>query len=309
MKKTALVIMAAGIGSRYGNGIKQLAPVGPHQELIMDYSIRDAVEAGFDKVVFILRREIEEEFRKVIGSRIDQIVETEYAFQELADLPEGFSVPEGRKKPWGTGQAVLAARNLLHEPFAVINADDYYGKTAYKKIHDYLAQDDTVQSGRLPFCMVGFRLGNTLSDHGSVTRGICHIENGDLTGVTETRNIFRSEDGAEIRLPDGTVRSLDPESLVSMNMWGMTPEAIGVLSEGFEDFLSALGREGSPQEYLLPEWIDGLIKANRASVHVLESSDEWFGVTYQEDRASVQEAFRKLTETGVYPDGLYPDRS
>ena len=309
MKKTALVIMAAGIGSRYGNGIKQLAPVGPHQELIMDYSIRDAVEAGFDKVVFILRREIEEEFRRVIGSRVDTIVETEYAFQELNDLPAGFSVPEDRKKPWGTGQAVLAARDILHEPFAVINADDYYGKTAYRKIHNYLAQENAVEPGVLPVCMVGFRLGNTLSDNGSVTRGICRVEDGNLAEVVETRNIYRAGSGAQIHLSDGTVKDLDPESLVSMNMWGMTPEAIGLLSEGFERFLSGLGKEGSPQEFLLPEWIDGLIKKKRAVVHVLESSDEWFGVTYQEDRASVQEAFRRLTEAGVYPDGLYPGRS
>ena len=297
--------MAAGIGSRYGNGIKQLAPVGPHGELIMDYSIRDAIDAGFDRVVFILRRDIEEEFRRVIGSRIDTMVETDYAFQELKDLPAGFLVPEGRVKPWGTGQAVLAARNILHEPFAVINADDYYGKTAYKKLHDYLAEENEETDSILPLCMAGFRLRNTLSEHGGVTRGICHVDDGKLTGVTETRNIFRTKEGAETRGTDGTVRRLDPDALVSMNMWGMTPTALEILAEGFKDFLTALPGEDSPQEYLLPEWVDGLIRTGRASVHVLESPDEWYGVTYQEDRAAVQEAFRRLTQAGEYPDGLY----
>ena len=204
MQKTALVIMAAGIGSRFGNGIKQLAPVGPEGEIIMDYSIHDALEAGFNKVVFIIRKDLEEEFRKVIGERIEKITEVEYAFQELDDLPEGFTRPQNRTKPWGTGQAVLAAREVLDEPFVVINADDYYGKEAYVKVHEYLVQEQP-QDDKIHICMAGFRLGNTLSDNGSVTRGVCHIENGALTGVTETHNIFKTAEGAETRSDDGTV--------------------------------------------------------------------------------------------------------
>ena len=222
MKKTALVIMAAGIGSRFGKGIKQLAPVGPNGEIIMDYSIHDALEAGFNKVVFIIRKDIEEEFRSVIGNKIEKITEVEYAFQALEDLPQGFEKPEDRTKPWGTGQAVLAAKKVLSEPFMVINADDYYGKEAYVKVHDYLIQDQP-EDGVLHICMAGFRLGNTLSDNGSVTRGICHIDNGALVGVTETHDIYKTESGAETRSDDGKATALDVNSLVSMNMWGLTP--------------------------------------------------------------------------------------
>jgi dTDP-glucose pyrophosphorylase len=214
MQKTALVIMAAGIGSRFGKGIKQLAPVGPCGEIIMDYSIHDALEAGFNKVVFIIRKDLEEEFRRVIGERIEKITEVEYVFQELDDLPEGFTKPADRTKPWGTGQAVLAAKKVLDEPFIVINADDYYGKEAYVKVHDYLVQEQQ-KDGKLHICMAGFRLGNTLSDNGSVTRGICHIENGQLTGVTETHDIFKTATGAESRNADGSVQELDVKDLVS----------------------------------------------------------------------------------------------
>ena len=304
MKKTALVIMAAGIGSRFGKGIKQLAPVGPSGEIIMDYSIHDALEAGFNKVVFIIRNDLEEEFRKVIGNRIEKITEVAYAFQELEDLPEGFSVPADRTKPWGTGQAVLAAKKVLDEPFMVINADDYYGKEAYVKVHDYLVQEQP-SDGNLHICMAGFRLGNTLSDNGSVTRGVCCVEDGALTGVIETHNIFKTPEGAEAREDDGTVVKLDTHSLVSMNMWGLTPEFMDVLEKGFVDFLGGLRPEDIKKEYLLPEMIDRLIKAGTAVVDVLETSDTWFGVTYQEDKASVMEAFRDLAAKGVYPENLY----
>ena len=304
MKKTALVIMAAGIGSRFGNGIKQLAPVGPHGEIIMDYSIRDALEAGFNKVVFIIRRDLEEEFRRVIGSRIEGITEVAYAFQEGDDLPEGFTKPEGRTKPWGTGQAVLAARKVLSEPFAVINADDYYGKQAYVKVHSYLVQEQP-SDDVLHICMAGFRLGNTLSENGAVTRGICHIEDGCLTGVTETHDIYKTEEGAEERRADGTRVPLDPGCLVSMNMWGLTPAFMDTLEKGFVEFLSGIPEGDLKKEYLLPVLIDQLIREGRARVDVLETSDAWFGVTYQEDKEAVQEAIRKLTDEGVYPDGLY----
>lgn len=304
MKKTALVIMAAGIGSRFGKGIKQLAPVGPNGEIIMDYSIHDALEAGFNKVVFIIRKDIEEEFRSVIGNKIEKITEVEYAFQALEDLPEGFEKPDDRTKPWGTGQAVLAAKKVLSEPFMVINADDYYGKEAYVKVHDYLVQGQP-DDGIMHICMAGFRLGNTLSDNGSVTRGVCHIENGALTGVTETHDIYKTENGAESRSEEGQAVPLDVNSLVSMNMWGLTPQFMDVLEEGFVKFLSEIKPGDIKKEYLLPEMIDMLIKAGKAKVDVLDTKDTWFGVTYQEDKASVTAAFEKLVKDGVYPENLY----
>ena len=305
MKKTALVIMAAGIGSRFGKGIKQLAPVGPKGEIIMDYSVRDALEAGFNKVVFIIRKDLEEEFRRVIGERIEKITEVAYAFQDMEDLPEGFTKPADRTKPWGTGHAVLAARDVLTEPFAVINAADYYGKEAYVKGHDYLVQEHA-EDELLHICMAGFRLGNTLSDNGSVTRGVCHITDGKLTGVTETHNIYKTADGAEERDGDGNfVQKLDVKNLVSMNMWGLTPAFMETLRKGFVEFLGNIPAGDIKKEYLLPEMIDRLIQDGKAQVEVLETKDEWFGVTYQEDQASVQAAFRALTEAGVYPDGLY----
>lgn len=303
MKKTALVIMAAGIGSRFGKGIKQLAPVGPNGEIIMDYSIHDALEAGFNKVVFIIRKDLEEEFRRVIGERIEKITEVEYAFQALEDLPAGFEKPADRTKPWGTGQAVLAAKAVLNEPFMVINADDYYGKEAYVKVHDYLIQEQP-DDGILHICMAGFRLGNTLSDNGSVTRGVCHIEEGALAGVTETHNIFKTADGAEAR-NDDKVEKLDVKSLVSMNMWGLTPVFMDTLEKGFVDFLSEIKEGDIKKEYLLPEMIDCLIKEGKAKVDVLETKDTWFGVTYQEDKAAVTEAFANLVKSGVYPSNLY----
>ena len=304
MKKTALVIMAAGIGSRFGKGIKQLAPVGPNGEIIMDYSIHDALEAGFNKVVFIIRKDLEEEFRQVIGNRIEKITEVAYAFQALDDLPDGFTCPADRTKPWGTGQAVLAAESVLSEPFMVINADDYYGKEAYVKVHDYLVQEQP-EDGILHICMAGFRLGNTLSDNGSVTRGVCHIENGALTGVTETHDIYKTADGAESRPEGGEVVTLNVKDLVSMNMWGLTPAFMDTLKKGFVEFLQGVKEGEIKKEYLLPEMIDQLIKAGKAKVDVLETKDTWFGVTYQEDKASVTEAFKKLVEEGVYPSNLY----
>ena len=304
MKKTALVIMAAGIGSRFGKGIKQLAPVGPNGEIIMEYSIYDALEAGFNKVVFIIRKDLEEEFRAVIGNKIEQITEVEYAFQSLEDLPDGFEKPADRTKPWGTGQAVLAAKNVLSEPFMVINADDYYGKEAYVKVHDYLVQKQP-EDGLLHICMAGFRLGNTLSDNGSVTRGVCHIENGARVGVTETHDIYKTENGAESRSADGTAEELDVNSLVSMNMWGLTPAFMDVLEKGFVEFLQGLDAADIKKEYLLPEMIDRLIKEGKAKVDVLDTKDTWFGVTYQEDKEVVIAAFDRLAKEGVYPETLY----
>lgn len=305
MKKTALVIMAAGIGSRYGKGIKQLEKVGPSGEIIMDYSIFDALEAGFNKVVFILRKDLEKEFKEIIGSRIEKVTEVAYAFQELDDLPKGFSKPEGRTKPWGTCHAVLACKDLIEEPFVVINADDYYGKEAFVKVHDYLIQERE-SSDKLQICMAGFILENTLSENGTVTRGVCQRnELGQLIGIHETREIAKTKEGAGVKNPDGSITPLDPKSLVSMNMWGLTPEFLEALEKGFVEFLRELEPDDLKSEYLLPTMIDQLIQEGRAQVDVLKTHDSWFGVTYQEDKQKVVEAFRELVSKGVYAEKLY----
>lgn len=307
--KTALVIMAAGIGSRFGGGIKQLAPVGMNGEIIMDYSIHDAIEAGFDKIVFIIRRDIEEPFREAIGSRIEKIceklgVEIAYAYQEREALPEGVSCPKDRTKPWGTGQAVLACRKVLHEPFAVINADDYYGKEAFVKIHDFLLRYSPEKPNA--FCMAGFVLKNTLSENGAVTRGICETdENGYLTAVHETSGIVKTEEGAAVEA-DGVLTSIDADSCVSMNMWGLTPEFMEMLQTGFEEFFKNHSEaELLKAEYLLPGCIDELIQKGQVSVRVLESHDKWFGVTYKEDKEFVVKSFEQLIKNGVYGERLF----
>ena len=300
MKKTTLAVMAAGIGSRFGKGIKQLEPVGPSGQIIMDYSIHDALEAGFNKVVFIIRKDLEEDFREIIGRRIEKQVEVEYAFQELQDLPEGFVCPKERTKPWGTGQAILATKGVIHEPFVVINADDYYGKEPFGKLYDYLACDHA-GAGVEPICMAGFRLGNTLSDNGGVTRGVCRLdENGRLAEITETFNIVKTEKGAEV-VTDGVGVPIDVNTPVSMNMWGLQPSFLPRLEEGFIEFLAALKKDDLKSEYLLPAFIDELLKSGVAFVDVLDTKENWFGVTYQEDKESVKCAFRKLTDQGVYP--------
>ncbi|MGI6012039.1 MAG: nucleotidyltransferase family protein [Ruminococcus sp.] len=305
MKKTALVIMAAGIGSRFGKGIKQLEPVGPNGEIIMDYSIHDALEAGFDKVVFIIRKDLEKDFKEIIGNRIEKLTEVQYAFQELDDLPEGFVKPEGRTKPWGTGQAVLCCREILSEPFVVINADDYYGKEPYVRLHDYLVHEMKEDSQKLPICMAGFTLGNTLSDNGGVTRGICRMdEKGCLIGIDETKNIVKTKDGAAVEKPEGKV-PVDVNAKVSMNMWGLTPAFLQELEKGFRKFLENLSEDQGKQEYLLPTIIDGLLKEDRAEVKVIDTDAQWFGVTYQEDKKAVSEAFKELIAQGVYQERLY----
>lgn len=309
MKHTTLLIMAAGIGSRYGGGIKQLAPVDASGHIIMDYSIHDAIEAGFNKIVFIIRKEIEADFKEVIGNRMEEVckahgVAVEYAFQALDTLPDGISVPEGRQKPWGTGQAVLAAKELIYEPFAVINADDYYGKEAFFKLHDFLVSD--MKDNR--FCMAGFILKNTVSEYGGVTRGICQVnDNGYLTDVVETKNIVKtvkdSVIGAEV---DGC--PVDVESYVSMNMWGLTPAFMDMLQVGFVEFFETAAKaDPLKAEYLLPIYIGQLLREDKVSVKVLETPDKWFGVTYQEDKELVVESFRKLIEAGVYREELYSD--
>lgn len=299
-----LLIMAAGIGSRFGGGIKQLETVGAHGEIIMDYSIHDALEAGFNKIVFIIRKDIEADFRQVIGNRLESVcrkldVEVQYAYQRLDALPVGAVVPEGRTKPWGTGQAVLAAKGLLREPFVVINADDYYGKEAFRKVHDFLLGYDPKRP--MEFCMASFILKNTLSDHGSVTRGICQVDGNDfLTNVVETRGIVKTEAGAAA---DGV--ELDPLCPVSMNMWGLTPEFLSLLEEGFTEFFQS--NDPVNGEYLLPTCIGQLLREGRITVKMLETHDKWFGVTYREDRETVVDSIKRLTEAGLYGEDLFAD--
>lgn len=295
---TALVIMAAGMGSRYG-GIKQIEPVGPGGEIILDYSIFDAVEAGFNKVVFIIRRDIEEAFREAIGDRIEKRVKVEYVFQNIEDLPEGFTVPEGRTKPWGTGQAILACKDVVKEPFAVINADDYYGKEGFRAIHEYLCDPEPV-STKYNFCMAGFEIGNTLSENGTVTRGICQVEEGRLTKIVETREIGRGDNCATT--PEGDVPLDQP---VSMNMWGLTPDIFPELEKRFKTFLGGISGNEQKAEYLIPTIIGELVEEDLASVHVLKTSDKWFGVTYKEDKQLVVDSFARLVREGVYAEKLW----
>lgn len=298
MQKTALVIMAAGMGSRYG-GIKQIEPVGPGGEIILDYSVYDALEAGFNRVVLIIRRDIEKEFRAAIGERLEKKVEVEYVFQDMEDLPEGFSKPEGRVKPWGTGHAVLCCRDVIREPFIVINADDYYGKESFAKIHEELCKAREIQA-KHRICMAGFCLGNTLSENGSVTRGICQVEDGKLMDIVETKKIIKKDGSA---WADG--RQLPLDQPVSMNMWGFMPEMIPELSRRFVQFLSAIPEGDLTAEYLLPEIVQSMLKDGECEVQVLKTGDHWFGVTYKEDKPFVVESFRKLTDQGVYPKCLY----
>jgi dTDP-glucose pyrophosphorylase len=296
--------MAAGLGSRYG-GIKQLEPVGPGGEIIMDYSIYDAIEAGFNKVVFIIRKDLEQDFKEIIGNRIEKKIEVEYVFQDIDALPEGYTKPEGRTKPWGTGQAVLSCLGVLKEPFAVINADDYYGKQAFVTIHDYLMNVNK-DAGVYDICMAGFILGNTLSENGTVTRGVCKVDdNGMLVNITETSGIMRDGLNAAAKDTFGNNIEIDINSVVSMNLWGFTPEFLVELEKGFTKFLDGIKGNELKAEYLLPEVVGKLVKEEKAKVHVLKTSDIWFGVTYKEDKEKVVESFQTLVDKGVYPAKLF----
>ena len=301
---TALLIMAAGIGSRFGQGIKQLAGVGPNGEIIMEFSIHDAIEAGFNKIVFVIRKEIEEDFLEIINKRVKKVcdekgIKLEYVFQEMDAIPEGFSVPEGRGKPWGTGQAVLAAKDIINEPFMVINADDYYGKEAFRSIHDFIAEneDDGI------CCMAGFIIKNTLSDHGTVTRGVCKVsDDGYLTDIVETSDIEKTETGAK-----AGDQTFDENTNVSMNMWGFRPCLMDSLDKGFKEFFENIGNNPLKAEYLLPSHVGDLLKAGALKVKVLPTHDKWLGITYQEDKPLVIEGFKKMLADGVYSEDLFSD--
>lgn len=284
-----LVVMAAGMGSRFG-GLKQIEPIGKHGEILLDYSVYDAVKAGFNKVVFVIKHAIEADFKAVVGKRIEKMVKTEYVFQETDALPEGFVCPADRVKPWGTAHAVLCCKDVVKEPFAVINADDYYGKSAFMKTADFL------KTNHSDYCMTGFRLVNTLTENGYVSRGVCEIENGELKSVTERTKIMNckyTEDDGE------SWTALEPDTVVSMNLWGFMPDLFDYAENGFTEFLNK--NINTPKaEYYLPSVVSGLIASGEKKVKVLIAEDKWYGVTYKEDKQSVCDAINKMTENGLY---------
>ncbi len=303
MTKPTLLILAAGMGSRYG-GLKQLDAMGPSGEVVLDYSVFDAIRAGFGKVVFVIRRDFEEQFRTQVGARFQDRIQVEYAFQDLNDLPEGFSLPEGRTKPWGTAHAVLAAESCINEPFLMINADDFYGQDAFQKIGQDLISDRP-DDGISHYSMVGFYLKNTLSDFGSVARGVCTLsESGTLDSVTEMTKIFKTETGAENRENPESPVILTGEEVVSMNFFGFTPDIFARLRAAFVSFLATSGQD-LKAECFVPKEVDVLIKAGQADVRVMESTGKWFGVTYPEDKEEVMKSIRALVEAGEYPASLW----
>lgn len=307
MNKPVLVIMAAGMGSRYG-GLKQIDPVDNEGHIIMDFSMFDAKRAGFEKVIFIIKKENEADFKEAVGDRMAKIMDVSYAFQELSDIPEGFEVPEGRVKPWGTAHAVLSCFDQIDGPFAVINADDYYGREAFQLIYDYLASNGDDDKYR--YTMVGYQLGNTVTDNGHVARGICDMnELGELVAINERTRIEKKEDGIAFTEDDGATWTYVPaDTTVSMNMWGFTQSILKEIKEGFPAFLEK-GLQENPMkcEYFLPSVVSHLVEADQASVAVLKSADKWYGVTYKEDKPVVMAAIQKMKEDGLYPMHLWEE--
>lgn len=303
MTEPTLLILAAGMGSRYG-GLKQLDPMGPNGETVLDYSVFDALRAGFGKVVFVIRRDFEEEFKTKVGSKFAHKVKVEYAFQSLTDLPEGFTVPEGRVKPWGTTHAVLAAEEVVKEPFAMINADDFYGQDAFAKLAADLRKPRPEGAAVKNYSMVGFQLKNTLSEHGSVARGVCTSKDGKLASVTEMTKIVKTPTGARNEEDAAKPVELTGNELVSMNFWGFTTELFPQLKEAFVEFLKEHGKDPKSECYV-PKVVDALIKAGKAEVEVLETTSSWFGVTYPEDKAVVVASIKKLVDAGQYPAPLW----
>lgn len=278
-KKTTLVVLAAGMGSRFG-GLKQMEPFGPKGETIVDYSVLDAKRAGFDRAVIIIKKSIEKDFRQLVGRRIEGIMDVDYAFQEFDKLPHGYSIPEGRTKPYGTAHAILCTKELVDTPFCVVNSDDFYGRESYAAVHDFLVTNDK------EYCIAGYRLGNTLTEHGTVNRGICSVENGYLTGVVETMGIDRNS-------------GIPLDTLVSMNMWGLVPEIFEGLEKGMVDYLDHLDNP-LKDEFFLPIFIDGQIKRGEARCRMIETDAKWYGVTYREDTPALKAAIRRMTEEGIY---------
>jgi NDP-sugar pyrophosphorylase family protein len=301
MQTPTLLVLAAGMGSRYG-GLKQLDPMGPNGETLLDYSVHDALKAGFGRIVFVIRRDLEAAFRDTVGKRYEKRIPIAYAFQELDDLPAGHAVPDGRVKPWGTGQAVLAARDLIEGPFAVINADDFYGADAYGVLNRYFSE--AADSRRNALCLVAYQLDHTLSDHGSVNRGICRVDEDKLASIAEVEDIRRDETGRITgQKSSGEACELSPDTLVSMNCWGLSSQLFPLLEQHFSHFLKSRGTE-LKSEFYLPSFIDALIREGGHTCDVVKTSGQWFGVTYPEDRSRVRDQLRKLTKTGEYPSPL-----
>jgi len=300
MMKPSLLVLAAGMGSRYG-GNKQLDQVGPSGETIIDYSIYDAKRAGFGKVVFVIRRDIEEQFKETFVKRLANVIEIDYVFQDLGNLPEGFKVPAERQKPWGTSHAILVAKDKIKEPFGVINSDDYYGVDAFKILYKFLTEDKKDNN----YCIVGYKLGNTLSDHGQVNRGICRVSSkGFLENIVETRGIEKTATGATVTSPDGHVQNFTGEEIVSMNLWGFKPSCFNYLSMEFSNFLHS--KISDPKSELdIPTSVDNYVKRGEMTIQILTSNSRWFGVTYREDKPFVVESIRKMVDAGVYPERLF----
>ena len=299
--RPTLLVLAAGMGSRYG-GLKQIDPMGPSGETILDYSVFDALRAGFGKVVFVIRPDFEKDFHENVSAKFDKHIEVDYAFQTLDNLPTGWTIPEGREKPWGTTHAILCAKDAVGENFAVINADDFYGRESYQVLGDYLSNVDSTSS---EFSMVGFTLRNTLSDHGTVARGVCETNTeGFLTQIEEMTKVARSNNGAENTYDDGRVVSLSGDEPVSMNMWGFTPRLFEHLDRVFQEFLVASGTD-LKSECFIPMTVGQLVREGHISCRVLRTDSSWFGVTYREDKPVVQASIATLVEKGEYPANLW----
>ena len=301
MKNPTLVIMAAGMGSRFG-GLKQIEPVDDQGHIIIDFSLFDAWRAGFRDLVFIIKPEMEESFREVIGTRMEPYFHITYVYQTIDNLPAGYAVPEGRAKPWGTGHAVLCCKDVVDGPFTVINADDFYGPSAFTAIYNYLANNDKDSQ----YAMVGYRVRNTVTENGSVARGVCEVENGLLTGVTERTKIFKDGNDAKYTEDGETFVALPGDTIVSMNFWGFTPKMLRELDARFAAFLdSALVTNPLKGEYFLPSVVNDQLKAGTASVQVLPCEETWYGVTYREDLASVKDAIANMKKQGIYSENLW----
>lgn len=302
---TTLVVLAAGIGSRYGAGIKQLAKMDENDYVIIDYSIYDAIKAGFNKIVFIIREDIEEDFKEVIGDRISKIIDVEYAYQTF-DLPNGFENPEGRTKPWGTVQALIATKDLVKEPFLVINADDYYGKKAFTDLHDFLVNSENINNDKLQIAMAGYKIKNTLSENGAVTRGVSIAnEENKLVKIIETHEIKLEEDGTLSSKENLDSDILNLESLASMNMWATYPEFIDLCEEYFAKYLEENKDNLERAEYVLPEMIDELLRGDKVDISILPTNDKWIGITYKKDLEPAKAEFKKMLDKGQYPKDIW----